>query len=160
MLARATKYKELKQRRRRRQREWQKSNRLAKQQPFTCITLFCTFLRRRCTTTTWKCLNSRFVEDRNTRQQLPFFFPELWWSLLEFNSKIIRPHLTNGTRWNKRNKVWSRANSLFLSDVFGELCVLKWQRPRVYESNSCAASDIKYYENTEKNLFTSTSNAF
>ena len=46
--------KELKQRRRRRQRERQKSNRfrLAKQQLCTCVTLFCTFLSRRCRTTT------------------------------------------------------------------------------------------------------------
>ena len=45
----------LKQRRRRRQRERQKSNwfRLAKQQLCTCIMLFCTFLCRQCTTTTW-----------------------------------------------------------------------------------------------------------
>ena len=60
---------ELKQRRRRRQQERQKSNRirLAKQQLCTCITLFCTFLCRRCTTTTWKCLFSRFVEDGRTQ---------------------------------------------------------------------------------------------
>ena len=40
---------ELKQRRRRRQREWNKTNRfrLAKQQLCACITLFCTFLSRR-----------------------------------------------------------------------------------------------------------------
>ena len=38
---------------------------LAKQQLYTCITLFCTLLSRSCTTTTWKCLISRFVEDRN-----------------------------------------------------------------------------------------------
>ena len=46
-----------------------KSNRfrLAKQQLFTCITLFCTFLCRRCTTTTWKCLFSRFVDDGRTQ---------------------------------------------------------------------------------------------
>ena len=46
----------------------QKCNRfrLEKQQLCTCITLFCTFLCRRCTTTTWKCLISRFVEDVNT----------------------------------------------------------------------------------------------
>ena len=43
---------ELKQRQRRRQRERQKRDRfrLAKQQLCTCITLFCTFLCRRCTT--------------------------------------------------------------------------------------------------------------
>ena len=46
---------ELKQRRRRWQRERQRSNRLrlAKRQLCTRITLFCTFLCRRCTTTTW-----------------------------------------------------------------------------------------------------------
>ena len=45
----------LKQRRRRRQREQLKRNKLmlAKQQLCTCITLFCTFLSRRCTTATW-----------------------------------------------------------------------------------------------------------
>ena len=51
---------ELKQRWRRRQRGRQKSNGfiLAKQQLCTGITLFCTFLCRHCTTTTWKCLIS------------------------------------------------------------------------------------------------------
>ena len=88
---------ELKERRRRRQRERQKSNwfRFAKQQLCTCITLFCIFLCRHCTTTTWKCLIWPFVEDGNTRQQLSFSFPELWYSPLEFNSKQICQHLTN-----------------------------------------------------------------
>ena len=34
----------------------------------------CTFLGRYCTTTTWKCLISRFVEDMNTRELLFFLF--------------------------------------------------------------------------------------
>ena len=71
-------FRELKQRRRRRrrQRERQRSNRirLAKQQLCTCITLFCTFLCRCFTTTTLKCLISRFVEGVYTRQLLAFFF--------------------------------------------------------------------------------------
>ena len=77
-------------RRRRQQREGEKSKRfrLAKQQLCACITLFCTFLCRRWTTTTWKCLISRFVEDVNSRR-LFFCFPELWYSLLEFNSRKI-----------------------------------------------------------------------
>ena len=66
--------------------------RLAKQQ---LCTLFCTFLCRRCTTTTWNCLISRFVEDGNRRQQLSFSFHELWYSPLEFNSTKICQHLTN-----------------------------------------------------------------
>ena len=51
---RRTAIRELKQRRRRRQRKLQKSNMFgfAKQLLCTCITLFCTFLCRRCTTTT------------------------------------------------------------------------------------------------------------
>ena len=53
-----------------------KNNRFrrAKQQLCTCITLFCTFPCRRCTTTTWNCLISRFIEDGNKRQQLSLFF--------------------------------------------------------------------------------------
>ena len=106
---------ELKQRRRRRQQEREKSNsfRLIKQQLCPRIMLFCTFLCRRCTTTTWKCLISRFVEDVNTRQRLSFSFPELWYSLLEFNSRKNCQHLTNWMSWNKRDKVWGRANSFF-----------------------------------------------
>ena len=107
---------ELKQRwrRRRQQREGEKSKRFrfAKQQLCACITLFCTILGRRWTTTTWKCLISRFVEDVNSRR-LFFCFPELWYSLLEFNSRKICQHLMNLTRWNKRDKVWSSATLLF-----------------------------------------------
>ena len=91
---------ELKQRPRRRQLERQKSSRfrLVKQQ---LCTLFDTFLCRRCTTTTWKCLNSRFVEDGNTRQRHSSSFPELRYSPLEFNSKQIRHHFVNWTRWKE-----------------------------------------------------------
>ena len=62
---------------------------------------------------TWKCLISRFVVDVNTRQRLSFSFPELWYSLLEFNSSDICQHVTNCTSWNKRDNVWSSANSIF-----------------------------------------------
>ena len=67
------------QRRRRRQREGQKSNRfkLTKQQLCKCITLLCTFLCRQFTTSKWKCLISRFVKNVNTRQRLSFSFPAL-----------------------------------------------------------------------------------
>ena len=56
---------------------WQGNRiRLAKQQFCECITLFCTFLCRHCTTTMWKCLISR--------QRLPFFFS--WTSVSPFRS--------------------------------------------------------------------------
>ena len=101
---------ELKQRRR------QKSNRfrLAKQQLYACITLFCTFLCRHCVTTTWKCLISRIVEVVNTTQRLCFSFPELDYTLLEFNSRKKKncQCLTNWTTWNKRDEVWSSTTSL------------------------------------------------
>ena len=35
----------------------------------------------------FKCLISHFLQDMNTRQQLFFSFPELQYSLIEFNSK-------------------------------------------------------------------------
>ena len=98
-----------------RQQEWQKSIRfrMAKQQLCTRITLFCTFLCHGCMTTTWKCLiQFTFCRGRERGQRLYFSLPELWNSLLEFNSRKIHHHLTNWTKWNKRDKVWSRANSL------------------------------------------------
>ena len=87
--------------------------RLTKEQHCTCITLFCTFLCRHCTTTTWKCLISRSVEDVNTTERLSFSFPKLRYSLLEFSSRNNCQHLTNWMRWNKRDNVWSSATSLF-----------------------------------------------
>ena len=53
--------------RRPRRQERQKSNRLNRQNN-NCITLFCTFLCRHCTTTTGKCLSSRFMEVLNKRR--------------------------------------------------------------------------------------------
>ena len=96
--------------------KWQKSDRfrLAKQQLCMCIMLFCAFLCHHCMTTTWQCLTSCFVEDVNTiRQRLLFSLLELWYSLLEFNSRKICQNLMYWTSWNKHNKVWSSANSLF-----------------------------------------------
>ena len=86
---------------------------LDKQNNNFAITLFCTLLCRRCTSTTLNCLISRFFEDRTKRKQLSFSFPGLWCSPLESNSKKVCHHLTNWTRWNKRDKVWGSANSLF-----------------------------------------------
>ena len=86
--------------------------RLVQKQLCTCITPFCIFLCRHCTTTTWKCPFSRFVEDVNARLRLSFSFPELRYSLVEFNSRKNANIWRTWTRWNKRDKVWSRANSL------------------------------------------------
>ena len=86
---------------------------MAKQQLCTCVTLFCTFLCRRCTTTTWKRPNFTFRRGRQHKTTTYFSFPELWYSLLEFNSRKNCQHLTNWTSWNKRDKVWSSANSHF-----------------------------------------------
>ena len=118
---------EFTQRRRRRQGERQKSNefRPAKQQLCTCITLFCTFLCRRCTTTTWNCLISRFVEDGNKRQQLSFSFPELWCSPLEFNSKQIWLIKRDGISAIK----FEAAQIHFLSDVFVAVAVVDAKAP-------------------------------
>ena len=42
------------------------------------VILHCKFFSRRCTTTTWKCLISRFVEDWNTKQQFSFSLPDFF----------------------------------------------------------------------------------
>ena len=92
------------------------------------ITLFCTFFCRHCATTTWKCLISHFVENVNSRQHFYVSSPELWYSLLEFNSLNKCQHLMNWTRWNKRDKVWSSATSLLIKVAFS----LPFRRRRCY----------------------------
>ena len=104
-----------KQRQRQRQREWQKSNRFrsAKQQLCPCITLFCILLCRHNMTETWKCLISRFVEDVNTRRLL-FSFLELWYCVLEFNSRkncccltsLYTHYLTTPSRYKLTINEW------------------------------------------------------
>ena len=52
----------------------------------SCIFFFGTFLWRHCTTTTWKCLISRYVVDVNTTQRLFLLFHNFDTNILEFNS--------------------------------------------------------------------------
>ena len=81
--------------------------------------LFYTFLynrrlRLRRTTATWNCLLSRFLENVNTRRRLSFSFPELWlWRPSVLNFRKICQHFTNWTTYNKHDKAWSSAYSLF-----------------------------------------------
>ena len=104
---------ELKQRRRRRQWERQKRVKGLDRQNNNSARASRIFLCRHCATTTWKYLISHFVDNVNTRQQLSLSFPELQYSLLEFNSRKNCQNLTNWNRYNKRDKVWSSATSLF-----------------------------------------------
>ena len=62
-----------------------------------CITLFCTFFSRRCTTSTWNFLISlaRFMKKLNTIQK--FSFSNLRYCLLGFNSRKFHQHLTKFT---------------------------------------------------------------
>ena len=98
---------EFEQRRRRRQREQLKSNKfiLAKQQLCTCITLYWTFLSRRCRTASWNFLISRacFMEKVNTTQKFLFLFLHLntvlWDSTSENFANIWQ------IKWNWRSSI-------------------------------------------------------
>ena len=78
---------------------------------------FCTYLCLRRTTTTWNCLISCFVENGNTRQQLSFSFPELWYSPLEFKSKPFA-NIWRIKRAGISAIKFESARIHFLSDVF------------------------------------------
>ena len=67
---------------------------LIKQQLCTCITLFCAFLCRLCTTTTWKCLISHFTDNVNRWRRNFISLPEPGYGPKEFNSSWDRLHLT------------------------------------------------------------------
>ena len=111
---------ELNQGRRRRNENGKKTNRfrLAKQQLCTYITLFCTFRNRRCMTTIWKCLISRFFEDGNTKQQFPFSFPELFNTVLSNSTPKKFANIWR-IKWDGINAIKFEAVQIhFLSDVF------------------------------------------
>ena len=75
--------------------------RLATQQLCTYTTLFCKFLCRFYTTTTWKCLIkiSRLLEDVNKWHQFSFSLPVLWYSSLGFINFLPEKFAKNLTKW-------------------------------------------------------------
>ena len=113
--------------------------RLTKQQLCRCIMLFCTISLQslhdymfHVLWRTWIC---------KLRQRLPFSFPELQYSLLEFNSRKNCQRLTNWMRWNKSDKVWSSLTLLF-----------KWHsRSRHY---CCCLSSPLYFTEAQQRLST------
>ena len=80
---------------------------LAKQQPCTCITLFCTFLSRRCTTATWNFQISRacFMEQVAPHKKFSFSFSKIKYGPFGFNPWKFRQHLTNEMKLNKMDSV-------------------------------------------------------
>ena len=61
-----------------------------------------------------------YATDVNTKERPCFSFLEVRYTLLEFNSRKNRQHLTNWTRWNKCNDVRLH----FVSDVFVPVAVV------------------------------------
>ena len=55
---------------------------------------FCTFLYRFYTTTTWKCLISRFMEDVNKQRRNFISLSELEYGPLKFSFRRVRLQLT------------------------------------------------------------------
>ena len=75
--------------------------------------------------TTWGFLTSSFVEEENTRQVRNL---DRHCNPFRFDTRIIRNHWTNWTRWNKIVEVWNNASSL-----------LKW-RFRRHSLHGCLSS--------------------
>ena len=64
-----------------------------------------------CTTMTWKCLISRFMEDVNKRRRIFLSLSKLECGPQEINSREICLHLAFSADWNKRDNVWKNANA-------------------------------------------------
>ena len=92
--------------------------RLATQQLCTYTTLFCKFLCRFYTTTTWKCLIkiSRLLEDVNKWHQFSFSLLVLWYSplgFIKFPPEKFAKNLTKWMTWNNGDEVCNTVNSRF-----------------------------------------------
>ena len=95
--------------RRRQQRERQINNWFYKQSTTFFVHFFACF----CTTTTWKCLISRFAGDVKSDNEIQFLFLYLDMVPRKNNSRRVRQHLTKKVGRNNCDKDWKNANSLF-----------------------------------------------
>ena len=80
------------------------------------ITLFCTFLCRHCTTTSWKCLISRCAEEVHKRRRNFHSLSALGYGSWEFSFRMVRLHLKKLVTWSNRDEDWKKSkntNSLF-----------------------------------------------
>ena len=80
-----------------RRRESKKSNSLTRENndfARAASQSFVHFLCRHCTTTTWKCLMSRFMKDLNKQYQNFLSLYELGYGWQKFSSRRVRLHLT------------------------------------------------------------------
>ena len=110
--------------RQRRRRECQTSNRFRFNSKTTSLHVHHAFLYiswilcRRCTTTTWNCLISRYVEDVNSKRRPSFSFPELWYSSLLIQ---LQKRFTNIWQivWDEIRVIkFNVVRTYFLTDVF------------------------------------------
>ena len=85
---------------------------LAKQQLCTCITLFCTFLCRSCTTTTWNDQILSFFEDENGKPINSTISVWTWARSPLFISNLNSPFLSNWATWDNREKMWKDAKRI------------------------------------------------
>ena len=110
----------------------------------TCITLFCAFLFCYYTTTTWKCLISRFEEDVKT-QDNDFLTLFLNFVTVFQNSNGWKncQHLTNWTRRNKYYKVCSSATSLFKRHFLNRRCLCCLRVSIIISASSQKSCDLK-----------------
>ena len=99
-----------------------------------CITLFCTFLCRHCTTTTWKCLTARFMEDVNKRRRI-----FLCLSKLEHGSQETTPE--------KSIYIWH-----FKSDVSAAVAVVVAKAPYCYLYNGKEARQVAPCKGTQDSI--------
>ena len=112
------------------------------QQFCTCIMLFCTFLCRHCTTTTWKCLISRCTEEVHKWQRNFLSLSQLGCDSYEFNFRRVHLHLTKLVTWSNRDEDWKDANSLF---QWRFLCrcsprILRSLMTRWWQESHCSAN--------------------
>ena len=119
-----------------RRRESKKSNSLTRENndfARAVSQFFVHFLCRHCTTTTWKCLMSRFMKDLNKQCQNFLSLYELGYGWQKFSSRRVRLYLTKYASWNNHDKDWKNVNSLFMRRFRG--CQLSWhlKLPNIYE---------------------------
>ena len=112
--------------RRRPEQERLKHNRFYEQSNNSArASLFFVYFFRHCTTRTWKCLISRFIDEVNKQPRDFLSLSKLQCGPQEINSIEPRLRLSFSANWYKRNKLLKKTWIHYESDIFATVDVGK-----------------------------------
>ena len=122
-----------------------------------CITLFCRFLCRFCTTTTWLFRISCFTKDVKMRRRNCIALSEFEYVPLEFKFRMVRVHFTKLVSRNNRDKnkftFWVTFSYTASVTAFSQTGLFLHTPSKAHSKDNLWKRKTKRYKNTPKSFY-------